>query len=572
MTAVPGPSRSFEEDGSSTRELSGGQVAHAAHIDQSNRLERRLTAIRPGVWCLTGNGLSNQVFIEGPEGIIAIDTGESVEEMDAALDELRTVSDRPVVGVLYTHFHYVAGTAAVVVAAGGRAVPVFGHARIEFNRSRTASEIAPAYSRGIVEQFGLALPDDGPDGLVNVGLGRFFRDRSHAPFTPGFVPPTNTFEHACTISVAGLDVEVMPAPSDSDDSVTYWFPSLSVVVNNLVWPALFNVFAIRGEEYRDPRVVVTGLDHLLSLGADHLVGTHGPPISGADAIARRVTRYRDAIQFLWDQTVRLANKGLTGVEIAHAVRLPDHCDNDHLTSEYYGVAEHHVRQIRNGLFGFFDGDESQLFPLDTTDRADRMLGGFGGRDAVRQLAAAAIEDDDLRWALELCSWLVHSDDAEQADRVLLARALKIVAQRSSAANIRNWCLTRALQLEGVVDGSRYRTHRLQRAQVTADPVASVQVLRVLLDPVAAEGIDTKITWDFDGVGTTGIHLRHSIACPCDGSDGDVTLSCDPTDWSAIVAGGAALSEAITAGKVRMEGNIGAGMQALRCFELIGLRS
>ena len=45
-------------------------------------------------------------------------------------------------------------------------------------------------------------------------------------------------------------MEFTPAPSDADDSITIWFPDLGVCVNNLAWPALFNVFAIRGEEYR----------------------------------------------------------------------------------------------------------------------------------------------------------------------------------------------------------------------------------------------------------------------------------------------------------------------------------
>jgi alkyl sulfatase BDS1-like metallo-beta-lactamase superfamily hydrolase len=423
-----------------------------------------------------------------------------------------------------------------------------------------------------VEQFAIALPADGPDGLVNVGLGRFFRDPGHAPFTPGFLPPTTTFDQACTISVAGLDIEVTPAPSDADDSVTFWFASLGVAVNNLVWPVLFNVFAIRGEEYRDPRVLLTGLDHLLSLGADHLVGAHGPPISGAEEIATRVTRYRDAIQFLWDQTVRLTNQGLTSAEIAHAIRLPDHCDDDYLTSEFYGVAEHHVRQIRTGLFGFFDGDEANLFPLPPADRANRMLDGFGGRDVVRRKTIDAIEQDDLRWALELGSWLVRSDGADQTDRALLARALRMVGQRTSAANLRSWCLTRARQLDGDLDGARFRTHRLHRAQVAADPVASVNVLRVMLDPITAHGIDMRIGWRFDGDGTAGLHVRHSVAYPYDGADADVTLTCDPAEWAAIVAGGASLCAAVEAGTVTIGGDFDGAMAALRCFDAAGLRS
>jgi alkyl sulfatase BDS1-like metallo-beta-lactamase superfamily hydrolase len=570
MSGGPRPSRSFDVDGGRTVTTPAGQVAHEAHLAQSARLERRLHTVRPGVWCLVGNGLSNQTFVDAPEGIIAIDTGESVQEMTAALAELRTVTDRPIAAVMYTHFHYVSGTTAIT--ADSAAMPIYGHAKISFNRARAATEIAPAYSRGLVEQFGVALPMDGPDGLVNVGLGRFFRDPAHAPFTSGFVPPTTTFDRPTTLTVAGLAVEVTPAPSDADDSVTYWFPSLGVAVNNNVWPVLFNVFAIRGEEYRDPRVLLTGLDHLLSLHADHLVGAHGPPISGATEIDQRVTRYRDAIQYLWDQTVRLTNQGFTGPELAHAIRLPDHCDDDYITSEYYGVSEHHVRQIRSGLFGFFDGDEAELFPLPPADRAGRMVSGFGGRDEVRRRAEAAIDADDLRWAVELCSWLVRSDGAEQADRDLMSRSLRTIGQRTSAANIRNWCLTRAREFDGSIDGSRYHRHRLHRAHVAADPAATVPVLRVLLDPDAATGLDLKLAWDFGDAGTAGVHLRHSIACPTDGVGADATIVCDAATWAGIVAGDVALSTALAEGTVRIDGDADTAVRALACFDVSGLQS
>ena len=108
-----------------------------------------------------------------------------------------------------------------------------------------------------------------------------------------------------------------PAPSDADDSVTFWFSALGCAVNNLVWPVLFNIFAIRGEEYRYPRIMLTGVDHLLSLNADHLIGAHGMPISCADEILNRVTKYRDSLQFLWDQTVRLTNRGYSSTELAY---------------------------------------------------------------------------------------------------------------------------------------------------------------------------------------------------------------------------------------------------------------
>lgn len=568
---VGSSSRSFGTDDSLTVVLPGGQVAHGDHVEQNDVIARRFYPVTDGVWCLVGNGLSNQTFIDAPDGIIAIDTGESTEEMDQAIAELRGVTDRPIVAVLYTHFHYVCGTRAVFADGAASDIPIWAHERVVFNRERAASEIAPAYGRGLAEQFAMLLPEDGPDGRVNVGLGFFYRNPEHAPFTSVFVPPTHTFGSSAVLEIAGLPVEVVHAPSDADDSVTYWFPTLGVAVNNLVWPVLFNVFAIRGEEYRDPQVMLAGIDHLLSLGAEHLVATHGPPISGRDEIAERVTRYRDSIQFLWDQTVRLSNLGVFSSDIGQTVRLPDAADADNLTAERYGVAEHHFRQIRTGLFGWFDGDEADLFPLPTVERSRRLVEGFGGAEVVRTRAVTALEADDLRWATELATWLVRVDD-DPDDRRLLARCLRTIARRTPAANIRNWCLTRALALDGSIDTSRLFRHRFSRAQVLGDvPDHCVPILRVLVDPELVDGLDIALAWDFGAGVATGLHLRNSIACPTDGSSAAIVVRCAPAVWADLLTDRAGLSEALSDGRVVITGDEAVARRALAVFEVDGLR-
>ena len=573
MTSSPKrPSRSFEPNGDLSVTLATGQIAHRDHIAQSQRLERNFYTVRPGVWCLVGNRLSNQTFVEAPDGIIAIDTGESIEEMRAAIKELRAVTTRPIVAVLYTHFHYVGGTQAVFEEDPAAKIPIWGHEKIAFNRLRTTSEIAPAYGRGLVEQFAVTLPFDGVDGVVNVGLGQFYRDPAHAPHTYGFIPPENTFNSSCTISVAGLEIQVTPAPSDADDSVTYWFDSIKLCVNNLVWPVLFNVFAIRGEEYRDPQVMLRGIDHLLGLHSEHLVGAHGPPISGSEAIKDRVTKYRDSLQFLWDQTVRHTNRGMSSVDLAATIRLPDQCDDDYLTSELYGVAEHHVRQIRSGIFGFFDGHEANLFPLSTQEHADRMIKGFGGKETVRSQAQGAIHHDDLRFAIELSSWLAYSTDPSDSDKQLLASALRLVAQRTPAANIRNWCLARARHLDGSLDATRFNTHRINKRQILSGPISSsVSILRVLLEPNRAEGIDIQIAFKFSQ-GTTGLHIRNSVAVPTDGSSATNSITCELAVWADILSGSTTLSQATAASVLQIEGNTADVLRALDCFDVAGLRS
>jgi alkyl sulfatase BDS1-like metallo-beta-lactamase superfamily hydrolase len=536
--------RSFDHSDRNVVRSPNGARVHRDHLAQNEVIRREFYEVCAGSWCFVGNGLSNQTFVEAPEGIIAFDTGESTQEMALALAELRKRTDRPVAAVVYTHFHYVEGTRAVLDEGNcADPLPVYGHRRIAANKARTSSEIAPAYSRGLVEQFGIVMPDEGDDALVNVGLGFAYRNPAHAPATPGHLPVTRELPDEGEVTIAGARVLVRHSPTDSDDSVNFFFPDSGVCIHNSVWPLLFNVFAIRGEEYRDPRVLIPGIDNIVDWAPDHLIATHGPPMSGRDEIRQRARRYRDSIQFMWDQTVRGMNKGWTMDEIASRITLPALYDEDHLTSERYGVTEHHLRQIYTGLRGWFDGEESRLFPLEPGERFARLIAGFGGRDAVAAQAAEAFATDQIRWGVELATWLARSEGATRADRDLLARGLRLVAERTPAANIRNWAITRARHLDGQTPMDRFLTHGFgARSIAHASSVDLVHTLRVLVDPERAEGVDAHLRITVDGE-SAGLWVRNCVAVPTDGRDATAEASMSRGTFASILGGKTRWSEA-----------------------------
>jgi alkyl sulfatase BDS1-like metallo-beta-lactamase superfamily hydrolase len=556
-----------------------GQKAHKKTIEHTKRLERKLYEVRPGVWSQVGNGLSNQNFIEGPEGLIVIDTGESREEMTASLKEVREHTDAPVAAVIYTHFHYVHGTSALWEEVSEQP-PIWGHSEIENNLRRIGIDVSAAATRGLVHQFGLMLPTEGQDGIVNSALGQYFRLEEHSPWTPGYIAPTHTFNEPTRAMIAGLEVEMTPAPSDANDSITIWFPEIKVCVNNLLWPTLFNVFAIRGEEYRDPRILIEGIEHMITLEAEHLIGAHGPPLSGTQQILDDLTQYRDSIQFMWDQTVRGINKGLTLSEITELVQLPQKYENRYFTQQFYGLVEHHVRQIHNGLRGWFDGNESALFPLPASKRAEKLVDGFGGKEKVREEITKALEEDDLRWALELATWLIQqeinkngrSNGGEIEDRNRLASILRKIGQRTTSTNVRNWCLTRALELEGELDIDRFRTHRFSERQVLNQPTkAFVHALRLLLEPELSSELDIRIGWRFDDESTAGLHLRNGVAVPTDGEGSEATLVIKINDWARMLGGKTTLKELLEHQNAEIEGNYKAFIEAISCFDNPSLR-
>ena len=526
-----------------------GQLAHPTTLEHSKRLEKKLYKVGNNAWSLIGNGLSNQSFVEGPEGLICIDTGESNQEMAAALKEVRKETQAPVVACIYTHFHYVGGTQTLVDE--NNKLAIWGHDGIQANLDRFGGEVAPRVTRGLAHQFATSMPQEGPDGIVNLGLGNFFRNPEHAPFTNGYIPPKHTFVEPTKAKIAGLKVEFYPAPSDATDSITIWFPDLKLAINNLLWPVLFNVFAIRGEEYRDPRIMMKGLDQLAELKAENLIGAHGPPFSGQEEIKKIILNYRDTLQFLWDQTVRCANKGLTLNEAIGQIKLPAHFQEHYTTQQLYGVVEHHVRQIYSGLFGWFDEDEANLFPIPSPERSQRLIAGFGGIEKVRLIIDDALQKDDFRWATELASWLVRSelndqgiaDAGEPEDRKRLAAALRGIAYSTSAANIRNWCITRALELDQSLNLSRFRSHRFNKRELERRKASnSLKLLRVLLVPEKASEVNMNIKITFDDGETVIYSIRNSIALINKLKDSNFSISLNKNSWFDVLCGKKTLSE------------------------------
>ena len=469
--------------------------------------------------------------------------------MAAALKEVRKETQAKVAACIYTHFHYVGGTQTLIEE--NENLPIWGHKGIQANLDRFGGEVAPRVTRGLAHQFATSMPNEGPDGIVNLGLGNFFRNPEHAPFTNGYIPPRHTFDEPTKAVIAGLKVEFFPAPSDATDSITIWFPDLKLAINNLLWPVLFNVFAIRGEEYRDPRVMIQGLEQLAELDAENLIGAHGPPFSGQKEIKEIIIYYRDTLQFLWDQTVRCANKGLTLNEIISTIELPARFKDHYTTQQLYGVVEHHVRQIYTGLFGWFDEDEANLFPVPSPERSRRLIEGFGGIEKIRVTIDEALNEEDYRWAIELSSWLVRSDLNDQGiadagdteDRKRLAAALRGVAYSTSAANIRNWCITRALELDESLNLNRFRHHRFNKRELERRKASnSLNLLRVLLIPERAAGLDISLEINFDDEESVIYSIRNSVASLSTLKEPDIKISWSKDSWFDILCGKKTLSQ------------------------------
>ena len=114
------------------------------------------------------------------------------------------------------------------------------------------------------------------------------------------------------------------------------------------------------------------------------------PIQGKEKINRYVTTSRDAIQYLWDQSIRYINKGYTPTELQQKFKeLPDYLDLPPFTRPMYGTPWIIVPEFYTGWVSWFPGDATDLLPTPAVEQAQRFVALMGGRDKVFEAARSS---------------------------------------------------------------------------------------------------------------------------------------------------------------------------------------
>ena len=88
-----------------------------------------------------------------------------------------------------------------------------------------------------------------------------------------------------------------------------------VLIADEFFTGLPNMHTIRGSKPRIPDNYLWALNRVLELRPQWLLGSHIMPMEGREHIYETVQRYRDATRWMWDQSIRLINKGYTPVEL-----------------------------------------------------------------------------------------------------------------------------------------------------------------------------------------------------------------------------------------------------------------
>jgi alkyl sulfatase BDS1-like metallo-beta-lactamase superfamily hydrolase len=259
-----------------------------------------------------------------------------------------------------------------------------------------------------------------------------------------------------------------------------------VIIADEFFTGIPNLHTIRGSRPRLPDNYIAALDRVLEIGPQWLLGSHIEPIEGKDHIRQVVTLYRDAIQYLWDQSIRLINKGYTPVELQHALKdLPAHFHNPPYVVPTYGTPITTVPEFFTGWVSWFTGDATDLFPSDPKSKATRFVELMGGTEKVLDAAKGAHADTDHQFAAELAQLVVRAAPELEDAKLVKAAALRALGYQQLNPIVRSWYLTGALELEGSVNPDQILQAMLAMLGSAGSGRDAVHSWRFLVDPAIA---------------------------------------------------------------------------------------
>ncbi len=527
-----------------------------------------LFEIAEGIYQVRGFDLANMTLIAGDSGWIIIDPLTCIETAAAALALANSeLGERPVKAVIHTHSHvdHFGGVLGVVTKDQVDAGDVAIIAPEGFLEESVSENVYAgiAMGRRANYMYGSLLPV-GPQGHVDAGLGKMV-----AMGTTTILPPTQVISNTGDeLKIDGVPISFQLTPNtEAPAEMNFLFPDRrALCIAENCTATLHNLYSLRGAKVRDPLCWSNYIDEAIKMfggDADCVFASHHWPRWGADDMDAFLTQQRDMYRYIHDQSLRMANAGLTPSEIAEGFELPAHLRTEFHTHGYYGTTSHNTRAVYQRYLGFFDGNPANLNPHPPAERARRYVEFMGGADAALDKADAAFGDGDYRWVAEVVNHVVFADPDNERARNLQADALEQLGYQAESGPWRDFYLTGALELRAGVQ--KLSMSLIERA---ADMLANMTVPMMLdgmalrLDGTKLDGVSMKMGLDFTDTGeqyTVSVAnnvMRHDTGLD---ADADVTIRWPRTALDTMATAPEALGEIMASGEMQIDGDASALM-------------
>ena len=374
--------------------------------------------VAPGLHMLRGQG---QSFVaETDAGLVVVDAGPGGSVTQGMIDSLRALSDAPVHALCYSHGHigYNAGVPQWLEHARQRGEPaprLIAHRNV-LRRHARYRETEALQHRMAEVQF-------------NRSPGFFERRLA-------MHEPTETFDQRLVIGSGEQRIELLWAPSETDDAIALWSPAQRVIYGGA---ALLDSIPNIGTPFRTLRDTVRWagtLEALAALDPRIAVREFGPLIEGEAEVQKVLTHTARALRWLRAEVVSLMNQGLGEQQVLARMHYPEELFGVPWMKPTYGDPSYIVRDIYRSENGWWDRNPTTLHPEPPEAVGAAVARAITDKPAVIASAQALADAGQWQLALHVIDLLAtaHGDAPELAQ----ARALKAAWLRERAPQVASY--------------------------------------------------------------------------------------------------------------------------------------
>ncbi|EIO3968772.1 MBL fold metallo-hydrolase [Vibrio vulnificus] len=534
-----------------------------------------LYEVTDGVYQIRGADLSNMTIYRTNNGYVIHDPLLSREAAAASWEFAKqhlpkVKGGHKITGMIYSHMHadHFGGSRGILDSGDMvKNAPIY--APKDFIKELADENIiaGTAMGRRANYQYGTTL-DNNTKGIVDNALGL---GTSRGEIT--LVAPTQEIQpREKELTIDGLKFHAINMPgAEAPAEIVLYVPKYrSLNTAELTYDGMHNIYTFRGAKVRDSlawtkyltelklRFVDSGL--VDNIHAAHSAPVWNDPNTEVNEISQYMTLQRDNYGFIHNQSMRLANHGVTIHDVGREIEkiVPQTQKETWHTNGYHGSYSHNARAVVNLYLGYHDMNPVNTNPLATQDKSCVYVEAAGAQ-TLYKAGQTHFAKGEYQQASQLFNDLVQCDPNNIQYRFALADSFEQQGYQSETMAWRNSYLQGAVELR---TGEIRPSIKAASADVIANTPTGMflDFLAVKLNATKAEqaGLDFRF-------GVSHPELKEHYYGEVSNANmaniqvdklpnTDVTLSISKSDLTQIVLGKTTLDKLVKEGKANLKGD------------------
>ncbi|MEH6588045.1 MAG: MBL fold metallo-hydrolase [Halioglobus sp.] len=369
----------------------GGEYSISAAQNMFGRTEDAIEDVRkkthvvevgPGSY-LIRMPIVNAAFFVTEEGVVLVDTGMGPAG-PAILDAIRSVTDKPIHTIIYTHGHvdHAYGTWAIMEA--GETPQIIAHDSLE-----------PRFNRYIRLRGSLAKYMSQPEEQL--------------PASPSdLVWPTRYFSDRLELEIGGETFVLQHHKGETDDQLYVWVPGRKALASADYYQG-FLPNAGNGKRFqRHVEEWSLAMKEMAALEPQILLPAHGEEITDPAIIQENFLALAEAFDYIVNHTIDGLNAGKRKDQIFGSVQLPEHLANHPSLNVQYVTANDISKMVIKQYTGWWDDIPSNWTPASMEDQGNMIIELAGGNVTAITDYARNLITQDIQLASHLTDWLFYA--------------------------------------------------------------------------------------------------------------------------------------------------------------------